>query len=161
MFIPDPPHEDHWCKHGVAVCACAEVSGRPRERRALATPPSPLSLSPQSTQSRGSLCTADEFRLILAGEWIYLKLESPYRHTGLQYVSTLAYWHASTHRYNVAHTLRRAKVRTGCHCRYRDTWWRRCILTLASLSTNRGLKSMKSANAFHCTSSVWVWIKLI
>lgn len=40
MFIPDPPHEDHWCKHEAAMRARAEVSGRPRERRALvATPP--------------------------------------------------------------------------------------------------------------------------
>lgn len=38
-----------------------------------------------------------------------------------------------THRYNVAHTPRRAKVRTGCLCRYRDIWWRRCILTWARI----------------------------
>ena len=127
MFIPDLPHEDHWCKHEAAMRACAEVSDRPR---ALCSRRHPCSPS-QSTQSRGSLCMADEFRLILAGEWIYLKLESPYRHTSLQYVSTLAYWYNPTHWYNVAHISRRAKVRTGCLCRYHDTRWRRCILTSA------------------------------
>jgi len=30
MFIPDLPHEDHWCKHEAAMRACAEISDRPR-----------------------------------------------------------------------------------------------------------------------------------
>lgn len=35
MFIPDPPYEDHWCKHETAMRACVELSGRLRERESV------------------------------------------------------------------------------------------------------------------------------
>lgn len=40
MFIPDPPHEDYWCKHEATMRARAKVSGR-TESVVLSLPPPP------------------------------------------------------------------------------------------------------------------------
>lgn len=67
------------------------------------------------TQTRGSLYTADEFRLILAGEWIYLKLESPCRHTRTYGTSVLARADAPAH---IAARRVALKLEAGRFCRY-------------------------------------------